>query len=130
MRMVCFFFFKHKTAYDLRISDWSSDVCSSDLRSPGRAGCRPAPAPAGRGSGRRRSARRARRDRPGNANGGCCEACRARKSVVQGKSGSVRVEVGGRRGIKKKKSRPPDDINKTDDGMLRTGVLHKQRKQV
>src|SRR3546814_5100491 len=24
------FFFKHKTAYDLRISDWSSDVCSSD----------------------------------------------------------------------------------------------------
>src|SRR3546814_7063052 len=27
-----FFFFKQKTAYDLRISDWSSDVCSSDLR--------------------------------------------------------------------------------------------------
>src|SRR3546814_10728283 len=27
------FFFKHKTAYDLRISDWSSDVCSSDLMS-------------------------------------------------------------------------------------------------
>src|SRR3546814_5120335 len=27
------FFFKQKTAYDLRISDWSSDVCSSDLRS-------------------------------------------------------------------------------------------------
>src|SRR3546814_13218237 len=26
------FFFKHKTAYELRISDWSSDVCSSDLR--------------------------------------------------------------------------------------------------
>src|SRR3546814_10362466 len=26
-----FFFFKHKTAYDMRISDWSSDVCSSDL---------------------------------------------------------------------------------------------------
>src|SRR3546814_9380520 len=25
------FFFKRKTAYDLRISDWSSDVCSSDL---------------------------------------------------------------------------------------------------
>src|SRR3546814_831539 len=25
------FFFKQKTAYDLRISDWSSDVCSSDL---------------------------------------------------------------------------------------------------
>src|SRR3546814_16134255 len=28
---VSFFFFKQKTAYDVRISDWSSDVCSSDL---------------------------------------------------------------------------------------------------
>src|SRR3546814_9570662 len=28
---VLFFFFKQKTAYELRISDWSSDVCSSDL---------------------------------------------------------------------------------------------------
>src|SRR3546814_8067031 len=27
----CFFFFKQKTAYELRISDWISDVCSSDL---------------------------------------------------------------------------------------------------
>src|SRR3546814_7881696 len=27
----CVFFFKQKTAYDMRISDWSSDVCSSDL---------------------------------------------------------------------------------------------------
>src|SRR3546814_2406886 len=45
------FFFKQKTAYEMRISDWSSDVCSSDLcrgpytprgsntdRAPGRAG--------------------------------------------------------------------------------------------
>src|SRR3546814_6224924 len=29
-----FFFFKQKTAYEMRISDWSSDVCSSDLTSP------------------------------------------------------------------------------------------------
>src|SRR3546814_2246639 len=29
---VSFFFFKQKTAYEMRISDWSSDVCSSDLR--------------------------------------------------------------------------------------------------
>src|SRR3546814_2575850 len=29
-----FFFFKQKTAYEMRISDWSSDVCSSDLRRP------------------------------------------------------------------------------------------------
>src|SRR3546814_1344001 len=48
-----FFFFKQKTAYEMRISDWSSDVCSSDLhavlgdrrglhgqRSAGRIGCR------------------------------------------------------------------------------------------
>src|SRR3546814_1416539 len=28
----CVFFFKQKTAYEMRISDWSSDVCSSDLR--------------------------------------------------------------------------------------------------
>src|SRR3546814_103173 len=34
-----FFFFKQKTAYELRISDWSSDVCSSDLLLElGRAG--------------------------------------------------------------------------------------------
>src|SRR3546814_10623415 len=29
-----FFFFKQKTAYEMRISDWSSDVCSSDLGLP------------------------------------------------------------------------------------------------
>src|SRR3546814_5070949 len=29
---VCFFLCKQKTSYELRISDWSSDVCSSDLR--------------------------------------------------------------------------------------------------
>src|SRR3546814_1743958 len=35
MLFVCYmlvFFFKQKTAYEMRISDWSSDVCSSDLR--------------------------------------------------------------------------------------------------
>src|SRR3546814_1994036 len=32
-----FFFFKQKTAYDMRISDWSSDVCSSDLAAAGVA---------------------------------------------------------------------------------------------
>src|SRR3546814_576031 len=40
-----FFFFKQKTAYDMRISDWSSDGCSSDLPPPPR---RPAPASAPR----------------------------------------------------------------------------------
>src|SRR3546814_13408282 len=36
--LVCvFFFFKQKTAYEMRISDWSSDVCSSDLGSSAHA---------------------------------------------------------------------------------------------
>src|SRR3546814_11466489 len=35
---VFFFFFKQKTAYEMRISDWSSDVCSSDLRHEGELG--------------------------------------------------------------------------------------------
>src|SRR3546814_1948141 len=43
------FFFKQKTAYEMRISDWSSDVCSSDLRRSRRA-------PAARRNARRRSA--------------------------------------------------------------------------
>src|SRR3546814_10659610 len=32
MCITLFFFFKQKTAYEMRISDWSSDVCSSDLK--------------------------------------------------------------------------------------------------
>src|SRR3546814_8618582 len=42
--LLVFFFFKQKTAYEMRISDWSSDVCSSDLfrhrRPSSAAGCR------------------------------------------------------------------------------------------
>src|SRR3546814_7145438 len=36
-----FFFFKQKTAYEMRISDWSSDVCSSDLFGDGEFHGRP-----------------------------------------------------------------------------------------
>src|SRR3546814_9437993 len=36
--MVVIFFFKQKTAYEMRISDWSSDVCSSDLIDAKRPG--------------------------------------------------------------------------------------------
>src|SRR3546814_131748 len=36
--MLSFFFFKQKTAYEVRISDWSSDVCSSDLVAAAGAG--------------------------------------------------------------------------------------------
>src|SRR3546814_7287300 len=42
---VCIFFFKQKTAYEVRISDWSSDVCSSDL---GYAQYKAAPQPSAR----------------------------------------------------------------------------------
>src|SRR3546814_9158147 len=48
-----FFFFKQKTAYEMRISDWSSDVCSSDLGSRlegrGVSPLTPPPLPAARG---------------------------------------------------------------------------------
>src|SRR3546814_5276373 len=40
--MCFFFFFKQKTAYEMRISDWSSDVCSSDLGPGGIADIAPA----------------------------------------------------------------------------------------
>src|SRR3546814_6123942 len=65
-----FFFFKQKTAYEMRISDWSSDVCSSDLWSAAHRCCEtrplrpsfPVPPTAqtfrSRGRHRRRSGRR------------------------------------------------------------------------
>src|SRR3546814_15703280 len=34
LSVIFLFFFKQKTAYEMRISDWSSDMCSSDLASP------------------------------------------------------------------------------------------------
>src|SRR3546814_12833865 len=43
-----FFFFKQKTAYEMRISDWSSDVCSSDLGRGCRGCCATAPGSASR----------------------------------------------------------------------------------
>src|SRR3546814_2640642 len=42
LNLYLIFFFKQKTAYEMRISDWSSDVCSSDLREQrrlARTGC-------------------------------------------------------------------------------------------
>src|SRR3546814_1885208 len=110
MHTLGFFFFKQKTAYDMRISDWSSDVCSSDLLTdllenlladhrlehaaaisglnvmngdPGIIEC------AKDGLGAKRSRRSV----------GIAD----RKSVVSGKSVSVRVDLGGRSIIKKKK---------------------------
>src|SRR3546814_1679835 len=52
MRTITFFVFKQKTAYEMRISDWSSDVCSSDLgRQAGRDRIRWAALLAGHGGG-------------------------------------------------------------------------------
>src|SRR3546814_1989666 len=53
--MFFFFFFKQKTAYEMRISDWSSDVCSSDL-DPSACAARYAPSICGRASSVRRTA--------------------------------------------------------------------------
>src|SRR3546814_20516963 len=73
--LIIFLFFKQKTAYEVLISDWSSDVCSSDLSTPtnarscsSRSAKPPPPPPAGRPANRAsspngstRSTRRGRR---------------------------------------------------------------------
>src|SRR3546814_16008151 len=84
----------------MRISDWSSDVCSSDLLQPRRSASRQhAPA-------RLRQLERRLRVLVGEDFFGRGPARRIcgedRKSVVSGKSVSVRVDLGGRRIIKKK----------------------------
>src|SRR3546814_5255829 len=114
----CFFFFKQKTAYEMRISDWSSDVCSSDL--PGE---RRMAEHGGRHAGIVDRARIVPEQRIGKgmplpdrhrrqlhpvgdvahridalATGAAID----RKSVAVGKSVSVRVDFGGSRIIKTK----------------------------
>src|SRR3546814_4539348 len=90
------FVFKQKTAYGRRISDWSSDVCSSDLPAnapaPRWGGANPPPPPL---------KLLGRAEKPPPAAGPARE--KDRKSVVSGKSVAVRVEVAGRRIIKKEK---------------------------
>src|SRR3546814_17588590 len=97
---MCCLFVMQTTAYELRISDWSSDVCSSNLYK-----CRaidPVPCPAE--TRRRRSSRPHRHERLAHqardtkiASLACAQRLADRKSVVQGKSVSVRVDCGGRR---------------------------------
>src|SRR3546814_10980571 len=103
---VSIFFFKQKTAYEMRISDWSSDVCSSDL-----AGDDFTP-DSSRRNPSSRAPRSARESSVANCGSRCSKrvpkrrrsaAASDRKSVVWGKSVSVRVDLGGRRIIKKKK---------------------------
>src|SRR3546814_20838016 len=102
------FFFKQKTTYEMRISDWSSDVCSSDLLDvevvdPGQVA---------HVAGQHHVALVL--DRPRLRAVAHAQVAFAhvgaerheqedRKSVAEGKSVSVRVDIGGRRIIKKKK---------------------------
>src|SRR3546814_3475522 len=94
-----FFFFKQKTAYEMRISDWSSDVCSSDLGAIRRRQalrCRAKPC------------RHSRRALPAHLREGAFSGdadTRYRRSEERrvGKECVVSVDLGGRRIIKKKK---------------------------
>src|SRR3546814_11801030 len=124
-----FFFFKQNTAYDMRISDWSSDVCSSDLtagiRIAGMAKAFNKPLSHGNGAGPHNIALQA-----GLANGslveyhfhkwmaynaifknvphpvdGYLEVSQDRKSVVCGRSVSGSVNLGGFCIIKKQRSK-------------------------
>src|SRR3546814_18822966 len=129
------FFFKQKTAYEMRISDWSSDVCSSDLGSTGDLHCRESTAagccPLHDVPGDAGKMRAWKADPPRQLRSEFCEGRSAqaewsshpdarlvvrnslesatgqpgidRKSVVKGKSVSVRVDLGGRSSKKKKK---------------------------
>src|SRR3546814_20384375 len=93
--MLFCFFFRQKTAYDMRISDWSSDLCSSDLR----VGADPhRDAVVGAGDPARR-ARGGGGDPGGRAGPGGEHrvAARVGQSVVEGKKVSDSVDPGGRR---------------------------------
>src|SRR3546814_12353324 len=125
MCFIClFFFFKQKTAYEMRISDWSSDVCSSDLQpldvglgghaieaaDQRRHPCEEAPAGKSGAIGQRpdkdvteqqHCRRVALAARPQIDDG----RQRDRKSVEKGKRVSVRLELGGRGFFKEKKKK-------------------------
>src|SRR3546814_17257507 len=104
-----FCFVKQKTAYEMRISDWSSDVCSSDLaRGHGHLVAQLHQSSSNAGMDRRRT-RGCANGRPTIAPRGLGADVASlfagsgdRTSVVSGKSVSVRVDLGGRRIIKKK----------------------------
>src|SRR3546814_14709550 len=129
--LIIVFFFKQKTAYEMRISDWSSDVCSSDLlgdaveREPlarfvalGRGGLHHLSALVAHLRCRHSSAGHCRRRRKSDFLGQeahhCAEKQQDRNSAVQGKSVSLRVVLGGRRIIKKTQTRPTDQPSHLD----------------
>src|SRR3546814_10540911 len=79
-----FFFFKQKTAYEMRISDWSSDVCSSDLSRPRHRG-HPGPRfrrnlAGARPAARAAAAERVRRSEERRVGKECVSTCRSRWS--------------------------------------------------
>src|SRR3546814_5780096 len=82
--VIFLFFFKQKTAYEMRISDWSSDVCSSDLKPLFLHAQRRVAAAVGALCPRRAGRRRARADRPQSMGKGRRDRARRidRKSVV------------------------------------------------
>src|SRR3546814_17583362 len=107
--LIMFFVFKQKTAYEMRISDWSSDVCSSDLRlrnmtalKPRATGSRTQEHPSAfraRISAHRSSAANASRSTAAAAISPKIGRASCRERVCQ-----YRVDLGGRRLIKKKKT--------------------------
>src|SRR3546814_9827770 len=85
-----FFFFKQKTAYEMRISDWSSDVCSSDLpttMTPRRRSARASrqrgrssPISTSGASAHRRARRSSKRSEERRVGKECVSTCRSRWS--------------------------------------------------
>src|SRR3546814_7325264 len=76
---IIFFFFKQKTAYEMRISDWSSDVCSSDLAA--RLARRAGPSEAERHqSGVRAQCHQRHRSEERRVGKECVSTCRSRWS--------------------------------------------------
>src|SRR3546814_643791 len=91
--ILLFFFFKQKTAYEMRISDWSSDVCSSDLSPSGRrisAACAISPREAARRGWKRTGGRRDGDGKSSPKRGGGPRAARWRGRAPNAPARSVR----------------------------------------
>src|SRR3546814_13244523 len=97
----------------MRISDWSSDVCSSDLAAPSSIHAMIQPSHVLRNDQTLITSCTIRTGSSSAAAvaGGSTNAAKGdRKSVVEGKSVSVRVDLGGRRIIKKKKNKNTNTV--------------------